>query len=205
MRVGYVAAAWSIVYAVVLAADPAGPLRPPVALVLGTLGVCVAAVMSVLPASARHGSGRAGLLAFAWGSVLALAAQADALAIVGAFAWAATAVVFQRQSRGACAVCGRGSRAVRYDWATPAGAALWGAWSLGVVVAIPGLYLANRWPPVWPREAVPEAVPDAIVAASALPLGGAPVVWLVWIGALAATGYAWHLRRRGPCARCGRG
>jgi len=219
MRVGYLAAAWSIVYAVVLAADPSGPVTRPVAMVLGALGVCVALVMAAVPRS----GGRAGLLAFAWGSVLALVVEGGALAIGGALAWAATAVVFQRRSRGACVVCGRADstpvqpvepagwaavRAYARQWATPVAAARWGAWSVGVAVAIPGVYLANRWP--WNAVPAPmlddtqALVPRAIVAASALPPGGAPVVWFVWVAALAASGYAWHLRRRGPCARCGR-
>ena len=35
MRLGYLAAAWSLVYAGVLAAEPAGAIPPPVAVVLG--------------------------------------------------------------------------------------------------------------------------------------------------------------------------
>jgi hypothetical protein len=209
MRLGYVAAAWSIGYAGVLATDRASLIPPEIAVVLGALGACVALVMAAVPGSARRGYGRAGLLAFAWGTVLALLATAEALAIVGALVWVVTAVVFQRRSRGACVVCGRWDadpahadawNALR-EWSTPIGAARWGAWTLGVAVAIPALALTNRWPADLGGEPL---VPDAIVTASAVPLAGTPVVWLVWVGALVSTGYAWHLRRRGACTRCGR-
>jgi hypothetical protein len=226
MRLGYLAAAWSLVYAGVLAAEPAGAIPPPVAVVLGALGVAVGSVMAAVPGRVRDGLGRLGLLAFAWGSALAVCVQMDLLALTGAALWAGTAVVFQRRSRGACVACGRDHttpsavaaspggwaavRVYRRQWASPAVAARWGAWSVGVAVAIPALYLTNRWP--W--NAVPAPildgfdgrafVPDAIVAASAMPLGGAPLVWLVWGAAAGAAGYAWYLRHRGPCARCGR-
>jgi hypothetical protein len=63
------------------------------------------------------------------------------ICIAGGFLWAATAVVYGRQSWGA--------RDVRSDveptWTSPAAAARWGRWAVAVAVIVPCLYAATRW------------------------------------------------------------
>lgn len=65
------------------------------------------------------------------------------LIIFGGLLWAGTALAFQRRVRGACARCGR--TAAPSGWTTPAGAARWGRWAVGVAVTIPVLYALTRW------------------------------------------------------------
>ena len=91
--------------------------------------------------------------------------------------------------------------------------------------------LIRRWGEVYPRwvwfragERVPPAlaiIPASIVAIVLIPAGvmnirmgiepaawatNAPgMLWIVWGAALGAATYAYHLRRRGNCRRCGRG
>ena len=57
--------------------------------------------------------------------------------------WAATALAYQRRSRGARPNCGRTGEST--DWTTPANAARWGKWAVAIAVLIPLLYAATRW------------------------------------------------------------
>jgi hypothetical protein len=63
--------------------------------------------------------------------------------IAGGLCWAATALAYQRRSRGACPNCGRTGEST--DWMTPANAARWGKWAVAIAVLIPLLYAATRW------------------------------------------------------------
>ena len=63
--------------------------------------------------------------------------------IAGGLCWAATALAYQRRSRGACPNCGRTGEST--DWTTPANAARWGKWAVAIAVLIPLLYAATRW------------------------------------------------------------
>jgi hypothetical protein len=65
------------------------------------------------------------------------------LCIAGGLAWAATALAYQRRSRGACGNCGRAD--AQAGWTTPKAAARWGRWAVYFAVIIPVLYVATRW------------------------------------------------------------
>jgi hypothetical protein len=62
--------------------------------------------------------------------------------IVGGFLWSATAVGFARVTRGACIACGRA--AVDPSWTSPAAAARWGRWGVGIAVIAPLAYATTR-------------------------------------------------------------
>ena len=68
----------------------------------------------------------------------------QAVCIIGGVLWAATATVYQRRSRGACAHCGR-SDAVPARYTTPDAAARWGKWAVRVSVLVPVVYAVTRW------------------------------------------------------------
>jgi hypothetical protein len=63
--------------------------------------------------------------------------------VAGGLAWAAAAIVYQRQVSGGCVRCGRA--AAPNGWTTPVAAARWGRWAVAVAVVIPLLYAATRW------------------------------------------------------------
>jgi hypothetical protein len=65
------------------------------------------------------------------------------ICIAGGMLWAASAVVYQRRTRGACDACGRTD--ADPVWTTPAAAARWGRWPVAIAVIIPILYAATRW------------------------------------------------------------
>ena len=123
-------------------------------------------------------------------------------------------------------------RALRDSGGVWAGAGL-GAFA--VVGAVLTLGLVQRWGEVFPRwmiglagrrvpvrlATVPATLVAVLVTAGGLALLSAPMfvdklstapaivmpmlLWPVWGAALALAGYAYHLRRRGACPRCGRG
>ena len=65
------------------------------------------------------------------------------ICIAGGLLWAATAVVYGRRSRNACANCGRTDTA--NGWTAPRSAARWGRWAVWVAVIVPVLYAVTRW------------------------------------------------------------
>jgi len=62
--------------------------------------------------------------------------------IAGGFLWGATALAYFRLTRGACVACGR--RAVSSPWTTPASAARWGRWGVGISIVAPLAYATTR-------------------------------------------------------------
>ncbi|MGP4029826.1 hypothetical protein ACTWPP_41790 [Actinomadura sp. 3N407] len=66
------------------------------------------------------------------------------LLIGGGLAWAAAAVAYRRRERGTCGACGRAGD-TSTGWTTPASAARWGRWAVGVAVAVPLMYALTRW------------------------------------------------------------
>jgi len=65
------------------------------------------------------------------------------LFICGGLLWAATALAYRRRTRAACGNCGRDG--TRTGWTTPGAAARWGRWAVAVAVAIPIGYSLTRW------------------------------------------------------------
>ena len=205
--------------------------------------------------------------------------------ITGGLLWAGTVLAFQRRGRQACGNCGRGDAAT--GWSTPAAAARWGRWAVGVAVAVPIGYALTRWawalniplgisraglrqeaadsPGIWlagamlatmaaggalltiglvrpwgetyprwipylrgkrvrPRTAIIPATTVALLVTSAglmylrwLAIGRIELAadtwglfvpeffWPLWGVALGLSTLAYHLRRRGRCAYCGKG
>ncbi|WP_040422945.1 hypothetical protein [Actinopolymorpha alba] len=74
--------------------------------------------------------------------LVTLAHQASSVA--GGVLWAGVAVAYARRFRYACGTCGRSSHGTR-SWTTPASAARWGRWAVGVAVVVPLIYAATRW------------------------------------------------------------
>ncbi|SDR78117.1 hypothetical protein [Actinopolymorpha singaporensis] len=68
----------------------------------------------------------------------------QAVFVLGGLAWAGLAVATMRRHRAACLDCGRAPGRVS-RWTTPAAAARWGRWAVGVAVAVPLGYAATRW------------------------------------------------------------
>ncbi|SFG87720.1 hypothetical protein SAMN05421678_109147 [Actinopolymorpha cephalotaxi] len=63
--------------------------------------------------------------------------------MLGGLCWAAATLVYQRRRRDTCGHCGRGRGAA--SWTTPAAAARWGRWAVGIAVVVPLFYAAIRW------------------------------------------------------------
>ncbi len=64
--------------------------------------------------------------------------------VLGGLAWAGLAVATARRYRAACLACGRAPGRVS-RWTTPAAAARWGRWAVGLAVAVPLVYAGTRW------------------------------------------------------------
>lgn len=60
----------------------------------------------------------------------------------GGVLWVATALSYQRRTRGSCAHCGRS--AAQWRWANPVAASQWGRWAVGIAVIVPLLYATTR-------------------------------------------------------------
>ncbi|MFC0508202.1 hypothetical protein [Micromonospora costi] len=203
-------------------------------------------------------------------------------AVIGGLLLAGAVLVWQRRTAEACVACGRGDG--ERGWTTPAAAARWGRWAVGVAAAIPLAYavtrfawavgvplgisrefltemqdngavwaglglgafatvgavltlgLVQRWGERFPRwmvglagrrvpvklAVIPATLVAVAVTAATLGLMGDPqfwtlggegfnlasgpmLLWPAWGPALGLATYAYHLRRRGACRRCGRG
>lgn len=66
------------------------------------------------------------------------------ICIAGGFAWTVTAVIYQRQTRGACPYCGRQETGAPI-WSSPAAAARWGRWAVAIAAVVPLFYAGIRW------------------------------------------------------------
>ncbi|HEX6299786.1 MAG TPA: hypothetical protein VF148_04930 [Acidimicrobiia bacterium] len=65
------------------------------------------------------------------------------LCMAGGVVWAGAAVAYRRETRGACARCGRSDEPAH--WTAPESAARWGKWVTFVAVAVPLLYAVTRY------------------------------------------------------------
>ncbi|HJU66047.1 MAG TPA: hypothetical protein VJ596_10240 [Gemmatimonadaceae bacterium] len=63
--------------------------------------------------------------------------------MTGGLLWAATALAYQRGTRGACQHCGRVDGAP--SWTAPSDAARWGKLAVAVAVLVPVIYAITRW------------------------------------------------------------
>ncbi|MEQ4205563.1 NYN domain-containing protein [Actinopolymorpha sp. B17G11] len=64
---------------------------------------------------------------------------------VAGLAWFVAAIAHHRRITGGCAACGRSRTGRDGAWTSPAAAARWGRWAVGVAVAIPVGYAATRY------------------------------------------------------------
>jgi hypothetical protein len=69
----------------------------------------------------------------------------QALCILGGIAWAATATVYQRRTRGACAYCGRADTDTVRARMTPDAVARGARWAVAVAVIVPVIYAITRF------------------------------------------------------------
>ncbi len=99
------------------------------------------------------------------------------LFILGGALWLATGAAFWRRTRSACENCGRTTPPTH--WTSPAAAARWGRWAVGVAVAVPVFYAATRWS--W-ALGIPLGVAPRFLRAEA---AETPQIWLA--GAMLAT------------------
>lgn len=65
------------------------------------------------------------------------------ICIAGGFVWAAAALVYGRETQGACTYCGRTDKG--NDWTSPTAAAKWGKWATYIAALIPLVYAATRF------------------------------------------------------------
>lgn len=98
------------------------------------------------------------------------------MCLVGGVLWAAAALACARETRAACAYCGRSAMS-EPRWKQPDGAARWGSWAVAVAVAIPLFYASVRW--AWVL-----GIPFGITRAG---LQGLFDSGLIWAGAGLAT------------------
>ncbi|SFH18488.1 hypothetical protein SAMN05421678_113129 [Actinopolymorpha cephalotaxi] len=68
----------------------------------------------------------------------------QAVFVLGGLAWAGLALATARRYRAACLACGRTAGRVS-RWTTPATAARWGRWAVGLAVVVPLVYAGTRW------------------------------------------------------------
>jgi hypothetical protein len=110
----------------------------------------------------------------------------QAVCMAGGAAWAAAAVAYRREVRGACGYCGR--RDQRSGVTSPASAARWGRRAVHIAVAVPFLYAITRW--AW-ALGFPLGISEALYregADTGLWTRGAALATLAALGALLTFG-----------------
>lgn len=161
-----------------------GPARPPGPArlaMLGWLGAVVVALVIVVPDSrVLTLAGYAPILIigapFGWpdvdySTVFTWQLGNQVVSLAGGLLIALAALRWQRRTAGTCEKCGRGDQ--DHGWMSPAAAARWGRWAVGVAAAVPAAYAVTRL--AWLAH-IPLGVSDEMLAD--LHRGGA-----VWAGA----------------------
>lgn len=109
------------------------------------------------------------------------------ICLLGGLLWAGAALSFQRRTAGACERCGREPGRLA-AWTSPARAARWGRWAVGVAVAVPLFYAAVRW--AWALK-IPLLMSEAGIDdlhASGLVWGGAGLATFAAVGGVLTLG-----------------
>lgn len=131
---------------------------------------------------------------FGWLTELRIADAIDwplvnqGVCMVGGVLWAASAVSYQRRTRGACAHCGRGD--VEPSWATREAAARWGKPAVAIAVLVPVVYAVTRL--AW-ALGYPLGITEAFFrqgVGTGLWLRGAALAMLALVGAVLTLGLA---------------